>query len=90
MAGNIVAILLLGLMLLVGLGLALVVLLVVGGALLEVRSHARGRRPPSSYARHLRAAERGRHRRRRRRGSKGHGITIFLDMLPPELGKRKP
>jgi hypothetical protein len=90
MAGNIAAIVLLGLMLLAGLGLALVVLVLVGGALFEVISHARGRRPPSSYSRRLRAAERGRHRRRRRRGSKAHGITIFLDTLPPELGKRKP
>jgi predicted RND superfamily exporter protein len=90
MAGNIVAIVLLGLMLLVGLGLALVVLMVVGGALFRVISHARGRRPPSSYRRHLLAAERGRHRRRRRHGSNAHGITIFLDTLPPGLGKRKP
>jgi len=90
MAGNIVAILLLGLMLLVGLGLALVVLLIVGGALFEVVSHAHGRRPPSSYRRQLLAGERGRQRRRRRRGSNAHGITIFLDTLPPELGKRKP
>jgi len=90
MAGNIVAILLLGLMLLVGLGLALVVLLIVGGALFEAVSHAHGRRPPSSYRRQLLAGERGRQRRRRRRGSNAHGITIFLDTLPPELGKRKP
>jgi hypothetical protein len=90
MAGTIVAIVILGLMALVGLGLAVVALVVVGGALFEVVSHARGRRPPSGYRRQLLAAERGRHRRRRRRGSNAHGITVFLDTLPPEVGKRKP
>src|SRR6266540_243017 len=89
MVGNIVAIVLLGLLLLVGLGLVLVVVVVVGGALLEVISRGRGRRPPSSYRRQLLARERGRHRRRRRRGSNAHGITIFLDTLPPEA-KRRP
>src|SRR6266540_3514024 len=62
---------------------------VVGGAFLEVISRGRGRRPPSSYRRQLLARERGRHRRRRRRGSNAHGITIFLDTLPPEA-KRRP
>jgi hypothetical protein len=90
MAGTIVAIVILGLMALVGLGLAVVALVVVGGALFEVVSHARGRRPPSGYRRQLLAAERGRHRRRRRHGSNAHGITVFLDTLPPEVGKRKP
>ncbi|HEX8860922.1 MAG TPA: hypothetical protein VGC06_17880 [Actinomycetes bacterium] len=90
MVGNIVVIVVLGLMFLVGLGLALVILVIVGGALFEIVSHARGRRPPSGYRRQLLAAERGRHRRRRRRGSNPHGITIFLDTLPPELGRRKP
>jgi uncharacterized protein (DUF58 family) len=90
MAGSIAAIVLLGLMFLVALGLALVGLLIVGGALFEVVSRARGRRPPSSYRRQLLAGERGRHRRRRRRGSNAHGITIVLDTLPPQSGKRKP
>src|SRR6266540_2027506 len=53
------------------------------------RARGRGRRPPSSYRRQLLARERGRHRRRRRRGSNAHGITIFLDTLPPEA-KRRP
>jgi hypothetical protein len=90
MAGSILAIILLGLMLLVALGLALVVLVIVGGALFKVISLARGRRHPSRYRRQLLAAERGRHRRRRRRGSNAHGITIFLDTLPPGVGKKKP
>lgn len=90
MAGDILAIALLGLMLLLGLGLALVVLVLVGGALFEVRSLRRRRRAPSGYRRQLLAAERGRRRLRCRRGTNPSGITIYLDTLPPGLGKRKP
>jgi hypothetical protein len=81
---------LLALVLLVFLGIALVFLACVGWFLFAVIALVRGRRPGTSYGRQLRAAERGRHRRRRRRGRNVPGITIFLDLLPPGLGKREP
>ena len=87
---DILAGVLLALILLLFLGIALVFLVCVGWVLFAAMTLVRGRRPRSSYGRQLRAAERGRHRRRRRRGTKSHGITIFLDMRPPGLGKRKP
>jgi hypothetical protein len=68
----------------------LVFLACVGWFLFAVIALVRGRRPGTSYGRQLRAAERGRHRRRRRRGRNAPGITIFLDLLPPGLGKREP
>lgn len=90
MAGNILAIVVLGLMLLGALGVVVVILVVFGGALFEVRSRARRRRPSSEYRRQLLAGERGRHRRPRRRGRNPHRITIFLDTLPPGIGRKKP
>jgi hypothetical protein len=78
------------LVLLVVLGIALIFLACVGWVLFAVIALVRGRRPVGSYGRQLRAAERGHHRRGRKRGTNYHGITIFLDLLPRGLGKRRP
>lgn len=77
-------------LLLVWAGIGLAFLACMGWLVFAVIALVRGRRPRSSYGRQLRAAERGRHRRPRRRGRTPHGITIFIDLLPSGLGKRKP
>ena len=81
---------LLALVLLVFLGIALVFLACVGWVLFAVMALVRGRRRGTSYGRQLRAAERGRHQRRRWRGRNASRITVFLDLLPLGLGKREP
>ena len=67
--------------------MVLVVLVCFGWIPVVVIAVARGRRPRTGYGRQLRAAERGGHRRRRRRGQRGPGITIGLDTRPPWLGQ---
>jgi hypothetical protein len=71
------------------LGLVLVFVACMAWVLYAVVALIRGRRPTTNYGRQLRARERNRHRRSRRRGRYA-GITIFLDLLPPGLGKREP
>ncbi len=91
MAMNILAIVVLGLMALVALGFLVVAGLCVGGFLSALIGLGKGRRRSSSYHRQLVAAERGRHRRRRRRGTKGHGITIQVDLRdPPNIPHNGP
>ncbi len=68
----------------------LVLLVVFGWIPVLVLAVVRGRRPRSSYGRQLRAAERGRHRRRRRRGDNGPGITINLDARGPGAPRQGP
>jgi hypothetical protein len=70
--------------------MVLVVLGCFGWIPVVVIAVARGRRPRTGYGRQLRAAERGGHRRRRRRGQRAPGITIGLDTRPPGLDKREP
>jgi hypothetical protein len=84
MAMNILAIVVLGLMALLVLGFLVVAGLCVGGFLSALIGLGKGRRRPSAYHRQLLAAERGRGRRRRRRGTKGHGITIQVDLHDPK------
>ena len=86
MAMNILAIVVLGLMALVVLGFVVVAGLCVGGFLSALIGVGKGRRRPSNYHRQLLAAERGRGRRRRRRGTKGHGITIQVNLHDPPHG----
>ena len=70
--------------------MVLVVLVCFGWIPVLVIAVARGRRPGTRYGRELRAAERGHHRRRRRRGQHAPGITVGLDTRPAGLDKREP
>jgi hypothetical protein len=87
---DVLAAILLGLVLLLFAAVAIAFLVVVGWALYAVVAVIRGRQPSTGYGRRLRAAERGRGRRSRRRGTKGSGITVFLDTRGPGASRREP